>query len=68
MGPANARPMIVANPNSMIRAIFPPFPFEFLVAIETIPPANKKIATNTPAEPPTSPLSDNVLLIPAAHD
>ena len=40
-----ANPIIAANPNSTMSAIFPPLPKDFLVAIETIPPASIRIAT-----------------------
>ena len=49
-------------------AIFPPLPNDFLVAIETIPPASIRIATIIPALPDASPLASNALDTPAAHD
>ena len=60
-------PHSAPSTNKTINAILPPFE-PFLVAIETIPPANKIIATISPAEPPLSPFSAKEFEIPAAQD
>ena len=52
----------------MINAILPPFFDDFLVAMETIPPASIKNATIIPAEPETSQFSCNAFDKPAAQD
>ena len=66
--PWAAAPTRAASPNRMIRAILPPFFSEFLVTMDTIPPASIKTATIMPAEPETSPFSERELARPAAQD
>lgn len=49
--PKPVNPINAARPNRIIKAIFPPFFSDFLVATDTIPPASISIATKIPAEP-----------------
>ena len=66
--PALVKPTRAANRYKTINEMLPPFFNDFLVAIETIPPVNIRIATIIPAEPDTSLFASRALDKPAAHD
>lgn len=66
--PYPVNPTRAANPNKMMSAIFPPFPCDFLVVIETIPPDSISIATKIPIEPDDPPFPSSVFTTPAAQD
>ena len=60
--------MIADRPKRTIRDMFPPFPVELRVAMETIPPAKIRMPHMNPIDPDVPPLSSIVFTTPAAHD